>query len=404
MSLIVILLLLLGLYSREADSLSLDGNNRNYLARLTASGPSCTSFTTAGSPVSLETIIRAILNGNWDRVELVYQMANEACTLQMKHDIYEALWLEWQKEKHIYDPLKILDFYEQLNRQPNVPTALLKHIYRTFVIRSSQMLAMPLHTDSRNASFPLIDLLLEALERTANNYMEDIIEILYDDVLSMESPLNVAQRLGNFNASITQLTMANLQLLNRKEVEFNSSAFPILLENLRQLSKQTKFNQEVEQTLRISVFRYFTLETAQNVCLHNTKDDYIYECYDTEMCTLERDYERASFRVLRNASDETQFAFQSPYWDNRYLVIDSSISIQSKDTKNVYSKSNIYWWRVVPVRGGMAIFDAATSSSVLCSGNPAQWADQFYVYTRHAKDLDEHLSECTWIIEDCSNK
>ncbi|XP_062127703.1 uncharacterized protein LOC133840063 [Drosophila sulfurigaster albostrigata] len=403
MSLIVILLLLLGLYSREADSLSLDGNNRNYLARLTASGPSCTSFTTAGSPVSLENIIRAILNGNWDRVELVYQMADEACTLQMKHDIYEALWLEWQKEKHIYDPLKILDFYDQLNRQPNVSPALLKNIYVTFVIRSTQILSMPLHTDSQNASFPLANSLLQGLARSPSNYTEDILEILFDDVLSMESLLNVAQRLGNFKASITQLTMANLQLLNRIKGDFNSSAFPILLENLRQLSKQEKISREVEQTLRISVSNYFTLETTQKVCLHNTNNDYIYECDSSNiMCTLERNYEIASFRVLRNASDETQFAFQSPYWDNRYLVIDSSISIQSKDTKNVYSKSNIYWWRVVPVRGGMAIFDAATSSSVLCSGNPAQW--DYHAYTRHAKDLDAHLSECTWIIEDCSNK
>ncbi|XP_060651546.1 uncharacterized protein LOC132788232 [Drosophila nasuta] len=331
-------------------------------------------------------------------------MANEACTLQMKHDIYEALWLEWQKEKHIYDPLKILDFYEQLNRQPNVSPALLKNIYVTFVIPSTQILSMPLHTDSRNASFPLANSLLQGLARSPSNYTEDILEILFDDVLSMESPLNVAQRLGNFNASITQLTMANLQLLNRIKGEFNSSAFPILLENLRQLSKQTKFNQEVEHTLRISALSYLSLETAQKVCLHNT-NDYFYECSSSlKMCTRERNYQEAIFRVLRNANEETQFAFQSPYWDNRYLVIDSSISIQSKATNNVYSKSNIYWWRVVPVTGGVAIFDAATSGSMICGGDRAQWGDEQYTYTRHAKDLDAHLSECTWIIEDCSNK
>ncbi|XP_034111059.2 uncharacterized protein LOC117572393 [Drosophila albomicans] len=302
-------------------------------------------------------------------------MADEACTLQMKHDIYEALWLEWQKEKHIYDPLKILDFYEQLNRQPNVPPALLKNIYVTFVIRSTQILSMPLHTDSRNVSFPLTNSLLQGLARSPSNYTKDILEILFDDVLSMESPLNVAQRLGNFNASITQLTMANLQLLYRIKGEFNSSAFQILLENLRQLSKQTKFNQEVEQTLRFSVLSCLALETAQKVYLHNTNNHYINECSDSnQMCTRNLDSQGAIFRLVRNASDETQFAFQSPYWDNRYLVIDSSISIQSKATINVYSKYNKYWWRVVTVKGGVAIYDGATSSSMICGGDRAQWA------------------------------
>ncbi|XP_034111029.1 uncharacterized protein LOC117572371 [Drosophila albomicans] len=187
----VSLLLLLGLFLRGANSLSSGEENRKYIARLSDQDPlidECISMPRAGNQLNLESVIRAIINGEWERVELVQRMANEACTLELKHDIYKTLWLEWQQDKQVYDPPKILDFYNQLNNQSNVPTTLLQKVYQTFVSRIAQLLSMPFHINSPNTEFPLVTKLLLQLSQSPQSYTRDILETLFDAVLTLESP------------------------------------------------------------------------------------------------------------------------------------------------------------------------------------------------------------------------
>ncbi|XP_062127706.1 uncharacterized protein LOC133840066 [Drosophila sulfurigaster albostrigata] len=422
MSTEVVLLLLLGLLLRGGESLPGGADNRKFIAKLNDSNVAdplideCTLMPTGGNQLNLKSVIHAVVNDDWERIQFVLQMANEACTLELSHAIYKTLWLEWQQDKQIYDPFKILDFYEQLNNESNVSTALLENVYQTFVARSAQLISAPFHTDSQSAEFPQVTRLLSHLRQSPQSYVRDILETLFDSVLTLESPLSVAQRLGNFNASITQLTMANLQLLNRIEVEFNSSAYITVLENLSQLMIQPIFNYEVDNSMRIEVYNLFNtsislLYRSKKVCFSkaNNENVYLFECLSGYfMCIHDQDYARAVFTVqlkLGDANNETQFAFQSPFWSNRYLAIDSTIKVQTEATRNVDGRGSSYWWHAALVKGGVAIYDAATSSSVLCAGDPSQWAGtNRYAYTRRAVDFDAHREECTWNIEDCSNK
>ncbi|XP_060651543.1 uncharacterized protein LOC132788227 [Drosophila nasuta] len=290
----------------------------------------------------------------------------------------------------------------------------MEKIYQTFIARFAQLLSAPFHTDSRTSDFPQVTKLLSQLKESPQKYTRDIFETLFDDVLSLESSLRVAQRLGNFNASLEQLAMANLQFLNRSEVLVNSSAHAVLLDNLRQLMKQPNFHHEVERFILHEVYKLLPskmhlLFIAQKVCLRKADNDkeYIYECSgSSNMCTNQRYEEQASLTVQHQISDvdnKTQFAFYNRYWNNHYLGIEDSLRGQPGVTKNVGGRVEIYWLNVVPVEKGVAIYDAATSSSVICGGDPAQWNKWYhYAYTRRAEDFDEHRKDCTWIIEDCS--
>jgi len=73
--------------------------------------------------------------------------------------------------------------------------------------------------------------------------------------------------------------------------------------------------------------------------------------------------------------------------------------------KNVFSRDTIYWWQVIELPGGgIALYDAATSQSVLCGGDPKRWdGEEHHVYTRRAEDFAAYHWECTWNIEDCSD-
>ncbi|KAH8366182.1 hypothetical protein KR093_010056 [Drosophila rubida] len=340
-------------------------------------------------------------------------MASEACTVEMKHAVYETLWQQWQQDKQIYDPLKILDFYRQLEQQANVSTTLRQKIYQAFVSRTSQLLSAPFHTDSRCAEFPQVTSLLIELRQIPDNYTRDIIETLFDDVLSSESTLSVAQRLDNLNASLTQQTMAKLQLLHRVEVHVNSSVHIFLMDNLRQLSKQPTFMQELDIGLQNRVRR--SLLPGHDfhpmpliVCLRKTNNInyYLSECENiSNMCIQKRHPAKTPFKV-RHAIVEEQnqsFTFQSPYWDKRYLTINSTLQLGAEITRNVYSRRDINWLHVIHAQDGVAIYDAIYES-IICAGDPQQREnDEFLAYTRLVEDFDAHRDDCTWTIEDCSN-
>ncbi|KAH8302036.1 hypothetical protein KR044_001999, partial [Drosophila immigrans] len=417
----VILLLLLGLSLRGGDASSSKPENRKYIARLNNSeathdlpADECSEPPTTISSLNLHSIIRAVVNGDWDQVPFVLQMANEACTLEMSHGILNTLWLEWQRDQQIDDPLKTLGLFEQLELQSNVSTALLQNVYQAFVSRSAQLISAPFRTNSSNAEFPQVASLLLSLRQTPQKYMRDILETLFDAVLSLESALSVAQRLGNFNASLTQLIMTNLQMLNRTEVEFNSKAHTTLLGNLRKLMYYPKFKLEGDPSLVAEVLKLLPSQIGllfiyDKVCLRkaNNKHDYLYRGkFGLNIWTQKHHYKEARFiveSVLREANNEIEFAFRDPYY--LYLVMDLTIETEQQVRRNMFSGVLVNWWHVVEVQGGVAIYDAATSGRMICGGNRTYWKHSDpYAYTRPSEDFDFYRDECTWSIEDCSNK
>ncbi|EDW68876.1 uncharacterized protein [Drosophila virilis] len=422
------LVLLLGLALGGASS----NNNSKLLAILNGSAPALdlllhidvlagemAPLSTAVGPLDLESVIRAEVNGDWERARLVLQLASQARTPELKHAIYEALWQELQQTKQIYDPLKLLEFHGQLTALSAVPPPLLANVYQTFVGRSAQLLAAPFHTASHSANFPLVSALLQRLTLSTLDYLRDILEALFDLVLALESTLSVVQRWGNLSASLTQLTLANLQLLKRPELQLDAAARTALQANLRQLLEQPAFEPDVDGTLRQQLYAQLPkderiLYTAQKVCLRNMTDGnaYIYECPQTYLiCTNARDPKKAAYYVQRGhggPNNTLQFAFYSAYWRNRYILLEPSnhsATGQQHITKNVYSRAAIDWWHVVQLAGGgVAIYDAATTRSVLCGGNPQHWdGEEKHVYTRNAQEFATNRRECAWSIEDCSD-
>ncbi|XP_017136359.1 uncharacterized protein LOC108151939 [Drosophila miranda] len=371
---------------------------------------------------NLESVIRSEVSGDWKRGQVVLQLANQARTPELKQAIYTGLWKELQQTKQIYDPLKILDFYDQLAFNSDVPPALLQLVHHTFISRSAQLLEAPFHTNSRTATFPLVDSLLHRLTFSALDYLRDILELVYDAVLALETPLSVVERLGNFTGSLTQLALANLQLLQREELTRDDAAADTLglamQDNLRRLLDQPSFEQEVETSLRQQIYAQLPsdeqlLYTAHKVCIRNVTDSnaYIYECPQTYLiCSNARDPKKAAYYIQRGHSNDSrpQFAFYSAFWRNRYILMEPSPLATSNTTnaitKNVYSRANISWWRVVYRKGGVSLYDAATENSVLCGGDPIHFDGlERHVYTRRASEFAAHRKECTWSVEDCSD-
>jgi len=263
------------------------------------------------APSNLESVIRSEVGGDWERGRLVLQLANQARTVELKEAIYTALWKELQQTKQIYDPSKILDFYVQLSLHTDVPLQLMELIYRAFINRSAQLLEAPFHTNSREATFPLVSSLVQRLTFSTLDYLRDILEVLYDAVLALETPLSVVQRLGNFTASLTQLAQANLQLLGREELKRGDPLVQQALQsNLRNLLKQPGFEQEVESSLQAVIYAHLPkdeqlLYTARKVCIRNVTDgnSYIYECPQTYLiCSNVRDSKKAAYFIQRGHS------------------------------------------------------------------------------------------------------
>ncbi|EDV41259.1 uncharacterized protein Dana_GF23511 [Drosophila ananassae] len=371
----------------------------------------------AGSS-ALESLIRAEVGGDWERGKLVLQLANEAKTLELKEAIYTALWKELQQTKQIYDPMKILQFHEQLRLHTDVPQHLMELIYQAFVHRSAQFLEAPFHTNSPAATFPLVNSLMERLTFSTLDYLRDILEVLYNAVLALETPLSVVERLANFTTNLTQMAQANLQLLAREELRREDPKVQLALQsNLRDLLEQPGFEQEVAVSLRTKIYAHLPkdeqlLYTARKVCIRNVTDNtYIYECPQTYLiCSNARDLKKAAYFIQRENSLDSRpkFAFYSAYWRNRYILMEPSAqtgpNANHSITKNVYSRNNINWWRVVYEVDGISLYDAVSEGSVLCGGDPAHWdSEEHHVYTRRASEFAAHRGECTWSLEDCSD-
>ncbi|EDV96761.1 uncharacterized protein LOC6558980 [Drosophila grimshawi] len=418
----------LGLFINSSSSNS--SNNSELLAILNATNLSVdlllridvmtgenASLTTTETPLSLESIIRAEINRDWERGRLVLDLASMVRTVQLKHAIYEALWLELQQMQQIYNPLKLLDFYTELEQLSDVPPPLLEKVYQALVQSSAQLLSAPFHASSQCAIFPLVTQLLQRLTLSTLDYLKDILEALFNVILALESNLGVVQRLGSFSDNLTQLTQANLQLQQRPELQLDEQAHRALVQNLRTLLEQSTFIEEVEYALQQQVYAQLPeadriLYTAQKVCLRNVSDayGYIYECPQTYLiCTNAHDPRKASYNLQRGhggLNNSLQFAFYSSYWNNHYIFLEpSNHTAPNAIIKNIYSRDAINWWYAVIQEDGtsVALFDAATNSSVLCGGDQQYWdTGEEHVYTRNAEEFANYRRECVWRIEDCS--
>ncbi|XP_017048692.1 uncharacterized protein LOC108093232 [Drosophila ficusphila] len=427
------LVLILGLGIAGALDYNIQSNSSKILTVLNGSAPiqellyhidvwrneAASAALETPAPSNLESVIRSEVGGDWERGRLVLQLAYKARTLELKEAIYTALWKELQQTKQIYDPSKILEFYNELSQHSDVPLELLERIYRAFIDRSAQLLEAPFHTNSREATFPLVNSLVHRLTFSTLDYLRDILEVLYDAVLALETPLSVVERLGNFTASLTQLAQANLQLLSREELKRGDLQVQKALQsNLRNLLQQPGFEQEVGSALQAEIYAHLPrdeqlLYTARKVCIRNVTDgnSYIYECPQTYLiCSNARDPKKAAYFIQRGHSNDSrpQFAFYSAFWRNRYILMEPAIAaagnISHSITKNVYSRTNISWWRVKYENGGISLLDAATEHSVLCGGDPSHWdGEEHHVYTRNASELSAYQAECTWSLEDCSD-
>ncbi|XP_030385832.1 uncharacterized protein LOC115632726 [Scaptodrosophila lebanonensis] len=367
---------------------------------------------------SLESIIRAEISGDWERSRFVLQLVNQTRTIQLKQAIYRALWQELRQSKQIYNPVKILEFYEQLEQQSQVPKGLLEEVYGIFLERGAELLSTPFYTNSQTANFPLVNALLLRLSFNTLDMLRDILAILYEIVLALNPPLSVANRLSNYSANILQLSFANLQLLDRPELQQDPPARLSVQRNLRELLEQPEFERNVETSVRQELYEQLplderTLYTAQKICLRNVTDDnaYIYECPQTYLiCSNPQDAKKAAFYVQRghNANGTLQFAFYSSYWRNRYIFREPTTTTSDYNSttgisKNVYSRNAVYWWQVRHLEEGVALYDAGTSSAVLCGGNPLHRdGEEHHVYTRRAADFNLYRRECVWRVENCT--
>ncbi|XP_060651493.1 uncharacterized protein LOC132788178 [Drosophila nasuta] len=406
---IVLFLLLLGLTLKDGETSSICKGYATVIGRINELPPNqseCPTNSTAGHPQNLAAIIRVIVNGDVNRYYTVLNMARniERRSIKMEDAIYEALCLV--AKKTISDPIKILDFYNQIRNKYYVSPL---RFYRVFVKRSAKVLSQAV-TNNSYTKFWMITGLLRRLTESEQYYTKEILEALFDIVLSSESPLNVVQRLSSFGASSEQLTMAHLQLLNRPEVRSNSSAHAELLDNLRQLMIKPAYQRSVDFRLRRNVYRLFPhyigwVSTSFMARLRRANidsKDYLVSCrkqdWSFTLCTNHLVSQNNMDYIIEVAHNKTLVALNFNLFYN--AAVNSTIPTSTRVTRNFYVNHGFYWWRVVLVPNGIALFDDATSSLVLCGGDSAQWdGDRHYAYARRAEDFEAHRDECTWFFE-----
>ncbi|XP_020808968.1 uncharacterized protein LOC110184697 [Drosophila serrata] len=409
-------------------------------------------------PPNLVAVIESEIDGNWARSPIVLKWADQAQTQELRDAIYTALWEQLWRMKHIdnaadilnlYDELtwradvpledqakkwelhdnilsalwnttqrndtiKLSNLYSQFSRRKDVPSSWFLLINQTIIDRCVLLFEAQLYSAKPKETFSWINLYCLAV--TSPQPLEDILQVLFDTVLVMETPSSVAKRLENFNSSLTLQTQANLKLFERV-VETGKADIPALQalqNNLRSLLENPRFDKDVDGSLRAQVYARLSKEeqllyTARKICIRNVTAGslYMHECPRTLlMCNNYQRSVRAPFSVQRLLTNDSrpQFAFYSDYW-KRYLVLNKNVQTPTNAsiTKDVYSQTYFSWWRVVYGNGGISLFDSETENSVVCAGDPSQTVGgEVQVYTRKAAEFQTHQRECTWSLEDCS--
>ncbi|KAH8266062.1 hypothetical protein KR038_001626 [Drosophila bunnanda] len=410
-------------------------------------------------PTNLVAVIESEIDGNWARSHIVLKWADEAQTQELKDAIYAALWEQlwrmkyidnasdilnlydeltwradvpledqakkWKLQDNIFsalwnstqrnDTVKLLNLYNQISWRENVPSSWLLLINQTIIGRCALLLEAQLYSAKPIETYSLFN--ANCLSVTSPYYLrKEILQVLFDAVLVLESPSSVAKRLDNFSSSLILLTQANLELFERVMAagKADIEAIQALQSNLRSLVEKPRFEKDVDGSLRGQVYARLSKEeqllyTAQKICIRNVTDAtvYMHECPRTLfMCNNDQRSVKAPFSVQRLLTNDSrpQFAFYSDYW-KRYLFHNPNIKTPSNAsaTKDVYSQVTFSWWRVVYGNGGISLFDAATEKSVVCGGDPAQTDGiERQVYTRKAAEFQKYQRECTWSLEDCS--
>ncbi|KAH8397033.1 hypothetical protein KR215_007903 [Drosophila sulfurigaster] len=344
-----------------------------------------------------------MVNDDVDRYHTVVNMARKVPSMKMEFAIYEALCMV--AKKSTIDPIKIMDFYKQMRDSYNIWPVI---FYRVFVKHSAKALSLAVTNQPTEFS---INGLLQGLTKTERHYTEKILKVVFDTVLTSESPLNVVQRLSYFGASLEQLTMAHLQLLKRPEVKSNSSARAELLDNFRQVMIDPKFERNVEYHLRRKVRKlfphYLDWISSNSVYLRRANidtEDYLIGCRKQNgrmsICTSPDSPYSDNMVYYTIEKDHNKTLVGIDKYKNCCGTLNNNIPTITMDTSNFFFSPNYCWWRVVLVPNGIALYDDATSSVVLCGGDSAEWdGDKHYAYARRAEDFEAHRDECTWFFE-----
>ncbi|XP_034101894.1 uncharacterized protein LOC117566472 [Drosophila albomicans] len=397
---IVMFLLLLGLTLREGDSrktCSFGGTIHGRIHNFPPNEFECVSNSTVGYIHNLIVVVRVMVDDDVDRYHIVVNMARKVPSMKMEFAIYEALCMV--AKKSTIDPVKIMDFYKQMRDSYNMWPVM---FYRVFVQHSAKALSLAVTNQPTEFS---VNGLLQGLTKTERHYMEKILNVVFDTVLSSESPLNMVQRLSYFGASLEQLTMAHLQLLNRPEVQSNSTARAELLDNFRQVMTDPKFERNVEKHLRQKVRKLFPhyLDWISTGFINLRRAN-----IDTEEYLI--GCQKQNGRMSICTSPDSPYRDSIVYYTiaeyhNKTLVgignycgtLNNNIPTITINPRSFFTSC---WWRVVLVPNGIALYDDATSSVVLCGGDSAQWdGDKHYAYARRAEDFETHRDECTWFFE-----
>ncbi|XP_051859513.1 uncharacterized protein LOC117569276 [Drosophila albomicans] len=403
----VVVLLLLGLTLKGGETSSIDSNDSEVLG-IRKDQIVCPSNTTAGSPRNLAGIIRFIVKDDVERYKLVLNMARNQRTSTIKNEIVEAISMDF--ETYVTDPIKILDFCNAITYMDDISQ---EKFYQALVNRSARILVDLILANNSCTESPIDSELPNNLHLIPIKYLEKILEAVFDIVLSSESPLKVADCLYNITDSFEQGTIANLLLLNRAEVKTNSSEHAGLLANLQKFLNLKNFKY-VDVYWRRRVYRLFPhhidwLSTTSNVCIRhaNNKRDNLVHCYEGDtrtMCTSEYPCPNRSiyYHVFKKRS-VIAIGYKHIHGSIAMNATKEKGTRRPNVSKNLFRSKEIFFWHVVPVLNGLALYDSETSESVLCGGDPAQWVDnKHFAYTRRAEDFDAHREECTWYFEDCN--
>ncbi|XP_060651490.1 uncharacterized protein LOC132788175 [Drosophila nasuta] len=400
---IVLFLLLLGLTLREGNSRGTCSYGLRIHGRIHDFPPNefeCASNSTVGYIHNLVVVVRVMVNDDVDRYHTVVNMAENVPSMKMKYAIYEALCKV--AKKSTTDPIKIMDFYKQMRDSYNMWPVM---FYSVFVKHSATALSLAVTNQPTELS---INGLLQGLTKGERFYTEKILKVVFDTVLTSESPLNVVQRLSYFGASLEQLTMAHLQLLKRPEVKSNSSARAELLDNFRQVMIDPKFERDVVSYLRRKVRKLFPhyLDWISSVLINlrraniDTKD-YLIGCLKQNgrrsICTSTYAPQGDNMMYYTIATDHNKTLVGIDKYGNYCGTLNNNIPTITMEQTSFFTSC---WWRVVLVPNGIALYDDATSNLVLCGGDSAQWDDGIhYAYARRAEDFEAHRDECTWFFE-----
>lgn len=343
---------------------------------------------------------------------------------QVYEIFYETLWLELKTNRNKKNPYLYIELYKDLqNVMENYISEKLKTLYNDIknelITYSAQLLQSYFIQNST------IHKLLEEL-KPLNNLYDIIIPEIYENLNTIENPLEIAKGLLDFDNHTSKAVYNHISYI--KYLQSQQQNIPQkLYDNLElliarpditniSLTQRKNYSQLLPKSLG-------NLLATQKICLRNiTTNFYIFECPQTYLlCTnyianntnpLNRKI--AAFNIKRIGNH--QYTLKSPYW-GRYFHLqnntlknrpittlnNNSNSFLAQITKNLYSHVEESPW-LIRFNGDYATIQDSLETSYVCGGNPTFWSNaERYTYTRPSKDFLQKHNECLWLLEDCSD-